>query len=114
MANERAVRILQVVIAAAVVATAIPIIPSLLQKDAPLPKVDAAMQESEPGRIAVDLKDNLSNADFADLNADYGLSLDLNSVYSDRQKLYIDDVEPADVDSLLERLRKDPRVEAAS
>ena len=114
MANERAVRIIQSVIAAALVATAIPLVPSLLQREEPLPKVDAAVQESEPGRIAVDLKDNLSDADFTDLNADFGLSLDLNSVHSARQRLYIDDVDPAEVDSLLERLRKDPRVEAAS
>lgn len=113
MANERGVRVIQAVIAAALVATAIPIIPSLLPAG-PLKAVDASAQEAQPGRIAVDLKDNVSQADFDDFNADYRLSLDPNSEFSDRHKLFIDDVDPAGIDALLERLRKDKRVEAAS
>jgi len=63
------------------------------------------------GEIAVDLKNDATATDIADLGRQYGLSLHANSVFSDKEKLEIAKVSPAEEAAVIERLSHDPRVE---
>jgi serine protease len=65
------------------------------------------------GAIAVDLKNDVTATDIAELGKAYGLTLRANSAFSDSEKLEIADVSPADERSILDRLARDPRVEHA-
>ncbi len=68
--------------------------------------------EEVPGEIAVDVRDDVSDADLADLEARYGLHP--NSSWSHaHDKLEIVTVPLADESGVLDRLSKDPRVESA-
>ena len=77
----------------------------------PLPA--AAPDDQEVGEIVVDAKDTLTAQQLADLNAKYGVSLNYNSPEATDEKLLIAEVPPDEETALLERLRKDPLVEAA-
>jgi serine protease len=67
-----------------------------------------------PGEIAVDVRDDASDADLADLNAKYGIALHANSAWSAaHDKLEVADVDPAREASLVDALSNDPRVEHA-
>ena len=66
------------------------------------------------GQIVVDLRDDLSASDVADVARTYGLALRPNSSWSDaHDKLELADVDPAEEDALLARLQGDARVEHA-
>ena len=68
--------------------------------------------EDVPGEIAVDVRDDVSDADLADLERTYGLHA--NSTWSrGHDKLETASVALADEGALLDKLSKDPRVEAA-
>lgn len=77
----------------------------------PLPA--AAPDDQERGEIVVDARDTLTPEQLADLNRRYGLSLQYNSPQATDEKLLIADVPPDGEQALLERLRKDPLIEAA-
>ncbi|WP_394821194.1 S8 family peptidase [Pendulispora albinea] len=67
--------------------------------------------ENLAGEIAVDLRNDATATDIADLARNYGLSLRANSIFSDREKIEIAKVSPADEAGIIERLARDPRVE---
>ena len=68
--------------------------------------------EDVPGEIAVDVRDDVSDADLADLERTYGLHA--NSTWSrSHDKLETASVALADEGALLDKLSKDPRVETA-
>ncbi len=77
--------------------------------------VDDVAEESEiSGEIAVDVRDDASAADLADLARNYGLALRPSSGWSTtHDKLEIADVDPSAEASLLDALSHDPRVEHA-
>ncbi len=81
----------------------------------PLPAAVPAAGTSAvvPGQIVVDARDSLSDADLDALDRKYGVDFRLNSVHADDENLLIADVTPGTEAALLERLRKDPAVEAA-
>ena len=67
-----------------------------------------------PGKIVIDVKDDLSDSEIDALGAEYGVTIRDNSpeVKSDGN-VEIADVNDADIPALLARLSKDPRVEGA-
>ncbi len=86
-----------------------------------MPDVDLAgptfaddVAETIPGRIAVDVKDDLSEEEIAALGAEYGITLRDNSPHiKDDAKIELADVSPSEERSILERLSRDRRVEHA-
>jgi serine protease len=73
---------------------------------------DGGLSEIE-GEIAIDLKDSASAADIAAFAQRYGLALRPNSSWSTtHDKLEVADVNPADESALVERMSRDPLVEA--
>src|SRR5580658_8627320 len=67
-----------------------------------------------PGEIAVDLRDDVSDSDVADIDAKYGLNLRANTAWSKtHDKLEVADVDPAAEGRLVDALSHDPRVEHA-
>ena len=75
-------------------------------------EVIADSDEDVPGEIAVHVRDDVSDADLADVESTYGLHP--NSAWSRaHDKLETARVPLADESGLLDRLSKDPRIEAA-
>ena len=72
--------------------------------------LDPATEEVS-GEIAVDLRDDATETDIADLARQYGLALRPNSIFSGPEKLEIANVSPADEARVLDQLSRDPRVE---
>jgi serine protease len=65
-----------------------------------------------PGEIAVDLRDDVSAADTADLAAGLGISMRANSAWSERHdKLEVADVDPSREEAIVDALAHDGRVE---
>jgi serine protease len=77
------------------------------------PPPAAVMSESIPDEIVVDLKDNATDAQIADLQQSLGVTLRYNSIHSVASKLMVGRVAPADRDQILSRLRANTLVEAA-
>jgi serine protease len=70
--------------------------------------------EEIPGEIAVDVRDDASAADIAELGAKYGLALRPNSAWSSaHDKLEVAEVDPREEAALVDELSRDPRVEHA-
>lgn len=65
------------------------------------------------GMIAVDLKNDVTASDIAELEREYGLSLRPNSIFSDGERLEVAEVSPAREREILARLARDARVERA-
>ena len=66
------------------------------------------------GEIAVDVKDDASDADLADIARTYGLTLRPNSDWSNaNDKLEVADVNPTEEAGIIQRLLRDPRIEHA-
>jgi serine protease len=81
--------------------------------DAPTAFVEDVPDEI-PGEIAVDVKDNATATDLADLAQSFAISLTPNSAWSDaNDKIEVAFVSQADEASLLDKLSRDPRVEHA-
>lgn len=78
-----------------------------------VPQAGEGLDALLPGEIVVDLKDDAGQGDIADVARIFGISLRPASAQSERDKIELADVDPADVDSLLARLEQDPRVEHA-
>ena len=75
---------------------------------------DSAAEDLVPGEIAVDLRDDATDADIADLDSRYGLVMRASSTWSTtHDRLEVADVDPAREDALLDGLSHDPRVEHA-
>jgi serine protease len=67
-----------------------------------------------PGEIAVDLRDDLTEKDVADVAREYGMAMRAESAYSEaHDKLEVAKVSPSQEQALLDALSKDPRVEHA-
>lgn len=67
-----------------------------------------------PGEIAVDLRDDVTEADIQDLDAKYSLHLRPTSAWSTtHDRLEVDDVDPAREEAVLDGLSHDARVEHA-
>ncbi len=66
-----------------------------------------------PGEIAVDVRDDVDDADIAKLAAANGIALQPNSAWSVRDKLEVADVDPSREGAILDALSHDPRVEHA-
>ncbi len=65
------------------------------------------------GEILVDMNDDATESDIADLSRIAGVTLHANSALSSDDKFEVGDVDPANEDSVLERIKGDPRVEHA-
>jgi serine protease len=66
------------------------------------------------GELAIDLRDDATAADVADLSARFGVSMRPSSAWSTtHDKLEVADVDPAREDALIDALSGDPRVEHA-
>lgn len=75
---------------------------------------EAVAQDVIAGEIAVDLRDDATEADITDLDARYGLAMHPSSAWSTtHDRLEVADVDPAREDALLDGLSHDPRVEHA-
>ncbi len=75
---------------------------------------DEAQAAEVPGEIAVDVRDDVSDAEIASMARQYGLVLRPNSVWSTtHDKLEVADVPAAGEGAVLDELSRDPRVEHA-
>ncbi len=74
----------------------------------------AGEEQAISGEIAVDLRDDASSADIADIDARYGLAMRPNSAWSAaNDKLEVADVAASSEASIIASLSRDPRVEHA-
>jgi serine protease len=72
----------------------------------------AAEGDQVDGEIAIDLRDDATPGDIADLSAKYGVAMRPNSAWSTtHDKIEVADVDPAKEASLVDALGRDPRVE---
>jgi serine protease len=72
----------------------------------------ATVDDEIPGEIAVDVRDDASDADLASLDAKYGIALHANSAWSAaHDKIEVTDVDPGREPALIDALSRDPRVE---
>jgi serine protease len=88
----------------------------LAQVDATAPTfgVDSSAEEEIGGEIAIDVRDDASTADLADIAATYGLAMRPNSAWSsEHDKLEVADVDPSREGALIDALSRDRRVEHA-
>jgi serine protease len=79
------------------------------------PTFDASGEpEQIAGQIAIDVRDDASSTDLAELAAQYGVTMRPNSVWSTtHDKLEVADVDPTREAALVDALSRDPRVEHA-
>lgn len=76
--------------------------------------IEATGADEIDGEIVVDVRDDASASDIADLATKFGLTLRAASTWSaEHDKLEIADVDPAHEDEILQALANDPRVEHA-
>lgn len=66
-----------------------------------------------PGTLLVDLDDDVTAAEIADLESRYGIDLQLNSIHADESQLQRADVPESRVARLVQQLRQEPVVETA-
>lgn len=71
------------------------------------------LSSTDPDDVLIDLKDAVSDADVAAIEARYGIDLVLVSRQSEDERFYRAHVDPARRDALLAELARDPRVEIA-
>jgi serine protease len=106
-------RLVQLVMAGALVVTGLPLVAGIL------PRTNRAVPSSgwnvvpDATHIVVNAKDSLTPAQLDQLNRRYGLDLHLNSAYSQADELLTSEVAAEKEQSTLEALRKDPLVESA-
>jgi serine protease len=75
---------------------------------------DLPAERTIEGQIAIDVRDDASDSDLADIAATYGLSMRPNSRWSvSHDKIEVSDVDPPREQALLDALSRDPRVEHA-
>lgn len=73
---------------------------------------ETAAQDLVPGEIAVDLRDDVTDADITDLDSRFGLVMHPESAWSAaHDKLEVADVDPSREDALVDALSHDARVE---
>ena len=93
--------------------------PAAVTDDRPAPSfgAEAVGEDVVEGRIAVDVRDDASDADLADIASiasRYGVTLHPNSAWSvSHDKIEVSDVDPSREQALLDALGHDPRVEHA-
>jgi serine protease len=73
----------------------------------------AFAQDLVPGKILLDFKDEVTQAEVEAFGAEYGIKARLNSIYSADEELYLAEVDPSREAALLERMKGDPRLEQA-
>jgi serine protease len=66
-----------------------------------------------PGALLVDLVDDVTDEQIAELERRYNIDLRHNSVHSEEYELHIADVSEARIHTLVEQLRREPTVEVA-
>jgi serine protease len=107
--HKRFVAPLAVATLAALAAASVPAL-----ADEPAPSFEVGGDDVVPGEIAVDVRDDASAADLADLAARHGLILHPNSAWSaTHDKLEWADVDPSREAAVLDELGHDARVEHA-
>jgi serine protease len=75
---------------------------------------ETAGPEDIPGEIAIDLRDDVTAADVADLTTRYGIPMRPNSAWSvAHDKIEVADVDPSREDAAIDALSRDRRVEHA-
>src|ERR1700722_857536 len=73
---------------------------------------ETAAQDLVPGEIALDLRDDVTDADLADLDSRFGLVMHPESAWSaSHDKLEVVDVDPSRKDALVDALSHDARVQ---
>jgi|CZKU01.1.fsa_nt_gi serine protease len=76
------------------------------------PDATVAGTDTIEGELAIDVRDDATAADLADLSARYGVTMRPSSAWSTtHDKLEIADVDPAREDAVIEALSGDPRIE---
>ncbi len=83
------------------------------EKQRPAPEPPAAISESIPDEIVVDLKDTITDAEITALGQSLGIELKYNSIHSVAAKLMVAKINPNDRGRLLTLLRASPLVEGA-
>ena len=74
----------------------------------------AGGEETIPGEIAVDVRDDASAADLADIGGKYGIAMRPNSAWSTtHDKIEVAEVDPSGQAAIIAALSRDPRVEHA-
>jgi serine protease len=102
------------VLLAALAVSAWPIIPWGHPPLTPLPSVGPNDADwNVPGEVVVDLRDNTSPSDILDLNREFGLSLIDAVPAANPARIVTSTVPQAQIASVLAKLRRDGRVEAA-
>ncbi len=114
MRQRRVAGMMRIVMAGALVLTALPLLAPWWPTGplAAVPVIAGAVS-SDPGFLVLDLKDNLSPAELHSFNQQYALQSKLVSPHAADDGLMTAQVPVGQEAALLERLRKDPRVEAA-
>jgi serine protease len=83
----------------------------------PVPPADVAFDDTLPteieGEIAIDLKDDATDADIQAFAGRYGIAVRPNSSWSTHDRFEVADVDPAQERALLDRMEHDPLVEHA-
>ncbi|MGV3719479.1 MAG: S8 family serine peptidase, partial [Actinomycetota bacterium] len=111
MSSGRINRVIQLVMAGALLATGAPLLAPLWPEAAP-PNASVAAEE-RVSRIVVDARDSLTPAQLQDLERRHGIQLRFNSIHSEDEKLLLADVSPDQAESVLASLRQDKLIEAA-
>ena len=115
--QQRTRTLLIIAFLAIIAATAIPIWKVLRGRDADIPTprtANAPTSELASRDIIVDLRDDVTPDEVRQLNAQFGLDLQLNSPESKANQLYRSAVPAsADRDAILQQLNKDARVQSA-
>jgi serine protease len=82
------------------------------EADAPTFGDEADAEDTIEGELAIDLRDDASEADVAGVASLYGLSMRPNTLWSrQHDKLEVADVDPSREAALIDALSRDPRVE---
>lgn len=79
------------------------------------PRVDQPVGPAAgaPGALLVDLVDDVTDAEIAELERRYNIDLRYNSIYAEDDELHIASVSESRMRTLIERLRQEPSVEVA-
>jgi serine protease len=107
-------RLVQIAMTGALAITGWPLAaPFLPARAAARPEAGWGKATAAEGRIVVDARDGITEAQLAELNARHGLQLRLNSIHAAEEDLLVAPVPESRREAVLAALRREPLVEAA-